>query len=62
MVPIKHTSFRIKPHIRALLEQLAEIEHRDRTNMLEVCILEYARQRGVSAPNSDDINPAIKEN
>jgi hypothetical protein len=54
MVPIKHTSFRIKPRIRALLEQLCEIEHRDRTNMLEVAILEYAKQRGIPLPEATE--------
>jgi predicted transcriptional regulator len=54
MVPIKHTSFRIKPHIRALLERLAEVEHRDRTNMLEVCILAYASQRGIAVPDASE--------
>jgi predicted transcriptional regulator len=53
MTEVKHTSFRIKPEIRALLEKLCTVEHRDRTNMIEVCIREYARQRGVALSDED---------
>jgi predicted transcriptional regulator len=57
MTEVKHTSFRIKPQIRALLEKLCEIEHRDRTNMIEVCIREYARQHGVALHDKDAVAP-----
>jgi uncharacterized protein (DUF1778 family) len=55
MVPVKQTTLRIKPHIRALIERLAEIEHRDITNMIEVAVLAYAKQHGVSVPGADEV-------
>jgi hypothetical protein len=54
MVPVKQTTLRIKPHIRTLIEQLAELEHRDITNMIEMTVLEYARQRGITVPDGGE--------
>jgi hypothetical protein len=59
MAHVKHTSLRIKPDIRALADRLCELEHRDLTNMIEIALIEYGRQRGVmiqaptEAPPSD---------
>lgn len=46
----KHTSMRIKPHIRALADRICEIEHRDLTNLVENLILERARTLGMEIP------------
>jgi hypothetical protein len=54
MVYVKQTTLRIKPHIRTLIEQLAAMEHRDITNMIEVTVLEYARQRGIAVPDASE--------
>jgi hypothetical protein len=45
---VKHTSMRIKPHVRALTEKVCGLEHRNLTNLVEAAILEYARARGIS--------------
>jgi hypothetical protein len=45
---VKHTSMRIKPHVRALAEKVCGLEHRNLTNLVEAAILEYARARGIS--------------
>src|SRR3954463_7154343 len=48
MTHVKHTSLRIKPDIRALADRLCELEHRDLTNMIEIALIEYGRQRGIT--------------
>ncbi len=40
-------SFRVAPEIRAALEKAAAHERRSLTNMLEVIVLEWARQHAV---------------
>jgi hypothetical protein len=50
----KHTTMRIKPHIKALAEKICAIEHRDLTNLCESVILEYARSRGISLDQEAD--------
>jgi hypothetical protein len=50
MVQSKHTSLRLKANIRALADQLCELEHRDLTNLIEIAIIEYGRHRGITLP------------
>jgi hypothetical protein len=55
MVQNKATSFRFKPDIRELLERLCELERRDRTNMISIALIEYAKHRGTDLP-ADESN------
>jgi hypothetical protein len=54
MVPSKPTSFRFRPDVLALLARLCERERRSATNMVEVALVEYAKQQGVSVLSSDE--------
>ena len=40
-------SFRVTPHVKALLEAAAKRENRSLTNMLEVLLLEYSKTHGL---------------
>ena len=46
-------SFRTSKEIKQLLRAAAEKEHRSQASMLEVLILEYAKQRGIQSVEND---------
>ncbi len=48
MADTKHTTLRIKPHVRALALKVCALEHRNLTNLFEVAVLEYASTRGIT--------------
>lgn len=46
-------SFRTSKEIKQLLKAAAEKEHRSQASMLEVLILEYAKQHGIQLAEND---------
>ena len=46
-------SFRTSKEIKQLLRAAAEKEHRSQASMLEVSILEYAKQHGIQSVEND---------
>lgn len=46
-------SFRTSKEIKQLLKAAAEKEHRSQASMLEVLILEYAKQHGIQSAEND---------
>lgn len=46
-------SFRTSKEIKHLLKAAAEKEHRSQASMLEVLILEYAKQNGIRSAEKD---------
>ena len=46
-------SFRTSKEIKQLLRAAAEKEHRSQASMLEVLILEYAKQHGIQSVEND---------
>jgi hypothetical protein len=54
MAQAKHTSIRLKPNVRALADQLCALEHRDLTNLIEISLISYGRQRGIEVPDAGE--------
>lgn len=46
---VETLSLRLSPNIKQLLRQAAEVERRSIASMIEIMVLDYARQHGIEA-------------
>jgi len=54
-------NLRMAPGVKELLRRAAEKEHRTLSNMLEVLILDYCEENGLTEPGTTTSSPKVRQ-